>query len=198
LPSFAGIDNFLKYHGDIMSILRPLTEGEIRLARSVFGDAIDYAKVHISDGRYSSLQSEDSAMMGLDGNIYMNKAYTSDYSIAGAIWQGYFIHEMTHVWQYQNKVLHPLKEAVSLMLKHKFNYRAAYGFRLEEGKDLTQYGMEQQAAIVAEYFMTQRAHWTFYGPDCENRCTPAEKKDLFEKVLDKFLKNPAYARKPAF
>ncbi len=162
-----------------MSISRQLTAGEIKLAEQVFGDSIDYAAVKIHDRAFIFFQPKNSGMTPRD-EIYMRGCYSEDYSKGNV---GFFIHEMTHVWQFQNKILHPVAAVVGLQLKHKFNYDAAYEFQLEKGRDLTSYGMEQQAAIIQQYFV-----WKHEGADVK----------LHEDVLKNFLKDPAYARQKKF
>ena len=178
-------------------INRPLTDGEITLARTVFRDAIDYAAVTVSDSQYIFFQPEGVAMTP-DGNLFMYGCYHADYSQADSGSRGLFIHEMTHVWQFQNKVLRPVAECVNLAMKHEFNYVAAYNFLLDENKDLTRYGMEQQASIVAEYFLVKHEGLASYARDCANKCSDDEKIRLYEKVLEKFLKDPSYAKQSDF
>ena len=179
-------------------IKRPLTDGEIKLARSVFGDAIDYAAVTISDGKYMPFQPKGTAMAP-NGHLYMYGCYSPDYSAEKSLSRSHFIHEMTHVWQYQIKILNPIVEAAALSLKHKFNYfTAAYAYHLDENMDLMDYGMEQQASIVQEYFMTRREGHTSHTRHCKNTCHDDEKCRLYEKVLEKFLKDPSYTRRSQF
>jgi len=165
-----------------MSNSRSLTTGEIALARQVFGNAINYDAVKIHDGSYMPFQPSQSGMTP-NNDIYMRDCFQPDYSQGNVDDQAFLIHEMTHVWQYQNKILNPVVEAVKLNLKFKFNYSAAYAFQLDEKKELTNYNMEQQASIVAEYFQRKA-----YGADVA----------LHEKVLQKFLNNPSYAHRDNF
>src|SRR4051812_4376502 len=108
---------------------RPLTDGETILARDVFGDSIDYAAVTVTDNKYIFFQPEGCAMTP-NGNLYMYGCYSDDYAGGNSFDRGFFIHEMTHVWQFQNKVLNPVAEVMGLQMKHKFNYAAAYAFHL--------------------------------------------------------------------
>lgn len=179
--------------------LRPLTKGEIALARTVFGDSIDYAAVYVSDQKFGGMDFlPEGTAMAPNGNLFMPGCYHDDYAQESVLRQSLFIHEMTHVWQYQNKVLAPIIEAAKLNVKHKFNYMAAYNYTLDEKKDLLDYNMEQQASIVQDYFVLKNSgQYSFWG-NCENSCGDAEKKRLFEKVLEKFLAAPGYARRAAF
>ncbi len=178
-------------------VSRPLTKGEAALAKTVFGDSIDYGAVTISDGKFAGFHPEGTAMAP-NGNLYMYGCYADDYSHLTTRGQSLFIHEMTHVWQYQNKILAPIAEAVKLNLKHKFNYRAAYDYTLEPGKDLTDYNMEQQASIVQDHFALKHKAGSEYWSNCLNPEYGQQRMDLYEQVLDKFLKDPAYAKQAQF
>ena len=50
---------------------RPLTTGEVELARSVFGDAIDYERVRMVKGKWWPLHPRNAAMAPM-GNIYFH------------------------------------------------------------------------------------------------------------------------------
>lgn len=172
---------------------RPLTDGEIKLAKSVFGDAINYKKVTITDGHWPVVQKKDFAW-SMGNTLSMYKYYVPDFSQASHQRRGLFIHEMAHIWQWQNKSLKPVFATMKQRLKQKFNYKA-YPFVLDAKKDLTSYGVEQQAAMIQEYYLNKRAGLPSYTRHCENTCSDTERHDLYEKVLGKFLKNPSYTKR---
>jgi len=61
----------------------------------------------------------------------------------------YFAHEMTHVWQWQNRELtgyHPLRAAAEQRVSDD-----PYLFDPDEERTLLDYGYEQQASLVSEY-----------------------------------------------
>jgi hypothetical protein len=178
---------------------RPLTKGEIALARTVFGTSVDYDTVTISDQKFMGLDFlPKGTAMAPNGNIFMPGCYREDFSTEETLMKSVFIHEMTHVWQYQNKILNPIASAAQLAVKHKFNYQAAYDYRLDGKKDLLDYNMEQQAAIVQDYFaMKQDGSYAYWGC-CQNDGDDTEKRQLFEKVLEKFTADPGYAKSDAF
>lgn len=183
-----------------MTIVRALTDGEIKLCRTLFGDALDYSAVKISDGRFTPFQPEGCGMAP-GGRLFMYGCYFADYSREDPWTRALFIHEMTHVWQFQNKILNTLVATAELLLKYKFNQAAyfaeAYPYHLDEKKDLLDYNMEQQASIVQGYFMLKREKKDS-SHHCQNTCSDDEKIKLYEKVLEKFLKNPAYAKQDKF
>jgi hypothetical protein len=128
---------------------RPLTPGEITLARSVFGDAIDYSRVKMVRRKWWPFQPPSFAMAPT-GNIHFHPhgdLWSDDFAAEPLHRQGMFIHEMTHVWQAQTRGRFYLP-----LMRHPF---CRYAYVLEEGKPLTRYGLEQQAEIVRHIFLSQ-------------------------------------------
>jgi hypothetical protein len=175
---------------------RPLTPGEIDLARTVFGGSIDYARVRLHDKRILpfGLQKKHQAVAKGDNISFPRSAYAPDFSAEkDAVKQSVFIHELVHVWQHQNHVLSTPREALKETLKHKFNYSKAYPYRLDAHADLTGYGFEQQAAMIQDYFLLTRGESkSFKGRRLD--APGPELKQQYEYVLARFLKDPAYAR----
>lgn len=131
-----------------MTDRRPLTPGEIALARSVFGDAIDYAAAGIANRKWIFFQPRNVTMAPL-GCIHFHPrsgSYRDDFAAASLALQGHFIHEMTHVWQHQQGLFLPLR-------RHPF---CRYGYALRPGWTLDRYGIEQQAEIVRHVFLLGR------------------------------------------
>ena len=126
---------------------RFLTPGEIGLARSVFGDAIDYRQVRLVEGKWWPLQPRRSAMAPM-GNIHFHPdggGWSDDFAAEPLHRQGFFIHELTHVWQAQAKGRFYLP-----LMRHPFCH---YRYRLVPGRRFERYGLEQQAEIVRHRFL---------------------------------------------
>lgn len=124
---------------------RPLTSGEIALARTVYGDAIDYAPVRLCNRKWAFFQPRG-VVMAPRGNIHFHPhgdLWREDFSGASLGDQGLFIHEMCHVWQHQRGIFLPLK-------RHPF---CRYGYSFVPGRPLLRYGIEQQAEIVRHAFL---------------------------------------------
>src|SRR5438270_13715951 len=126
---------------------RGLTSGEIALARSVFREAIDYSKVRLVKGKWWPFHPRRAAMAPM-GNIYFHPVdggWSDDFSNEPLGRQGFFIHEMTHVWQAQKcgRFYLPL-------MRHPF---CRYSYELKPGKPFNRYGLEQQAEMVAHVFL---------------------------------------------
>lgn len=135
---------------------RPLTFGEIVLARSVYGNSIFYDQVKIHCDSYFpfGLQNENYAMAP-NGELWFRKElYVKDFSTASLELQHTFIHEMGHVWQHQR--------GMWVRLRGLFSGVADYTYRLDGKKKLKEYNMEQQASIIADYWFLTKVgyyHW---------------------------------------
>ena len=125
---------------------RALTAGEIALARTVFGDAIDYSRVTIRRRKWFPFQPRR-VTMAPRGHLHFHPSsenYCDDFSTVGIIRQGLLIHELTHVWQTQTK-------GEWYLVTHRMPW-ARYDYSLKPGWSLDRYGIEQQAEIVKHAF----------------------------------------------
>jgi type VI secretion system secreted protein VgrG len=88
-----------------MNSRRGLAEGEVALARQVFGDRIDYAIVRIRHGAgfnplaRLAFRNKRVEAIALIRTIFFKKGPVDDFSKGDDA--GLFLHEMTHIWQYQ-------------------------------------------------------------------------------------------------
>lgn len=126
-------------------VSRPLTEGETRLAASVFGDAVDYAQARVANRKWAFFQPANTTMAPR-GTIHFHPKsglYTEDFSTAPIGVQGLFVHEMTHIWQHQKGIFLPLR-------RHPF---CRYDYAIKPGQKFAKYGLEQQAEIVRHAFL---------------------------------------------
>lgn len=129
---------------------RSLTPGEVELVRSVFGDAIDCSAVRLIEGKWWPFHPRRSAMAPT-GDIWFHPdggGWSDDFVKEPLHAQGYFIHEMTHVWQAQKggRFFLPL-------MRHPF---CRYRYTLVPGRRFGRYGLEQQAEIVRHRFLADR------------------------------------------
>jgi hypothetical protein len=128
---------------------RPLTFGEIELARSIFGDAIDYSRVKMVHRKWWPFQPRSVAMAPM-GNIHFHPhsfLWSEDFSREPLHRQGLFMHELTHVWQAQKRGRFYLP-----LMRHPF---CRYSYEVEPGRAFEGYGLEQQAEIVRHLFLAQ-------------------------------------------
>ena len=129
-------------------VSRALTPGEIALARSMFGDAIDYAPVRLVKGKWWPFQPQQRRRWRRPAtsiSIPTAALWSEDFAKEPLGRQGLFIHEMTHVWQAQTtRPLLPAADAPPF---------CRYAYELEPGKPFDRYGLEQQAEIVRHRFL---------------------------------------------
>ncbi|MDN5780752.1 MAG: PAAR domain-containing protein [Luteimonas sp.] len=163
---------------------RGLTAGEIAMAKLVFGDSVDYARVKVHNGEYLwfGMQPDDTAMTP-NGEMYFNsKHFKEDYSNSADLdAQQWFMHEMTHVWQHQ--LGYPVKWRGALRIG------ISYTYTLSAERRFCDYNMEAQGNILGDYFvvkyrnrqsaMYEDKYW--YEPGVLT---------LLEVVLSDFLEDP--------
>jgi len=100
---------------------RPLTQGEIAIAYSVFGDTLDTSNIRIKTAWWVLKNYAVSP----NGNIYFNKHnWIDDFSEKSLGMRGWLIHELTHVWQIQR--------GIKVFRKALFNRK--YDYVLTAGK----------------------------------------------------------------
>ncbi|WP_333668599.1 hypothetical protein [Acinetobacter guillouiae] len=132
---------------------RGLTDGEVEIAKKVFHDLINYNEVKIFNIPYLPWQPKD-ILMAPNGRLFVSQqVFAEDYSKCSIVMQGVFIHELTHILQYQkhtNVVVRGfvLQSAYYLSFK-KYN---PYKYKLIEGKLFEQYNIEQQGDIARDIF----------------------------------------------
>jgi hypothetical protein len=128
---------------------RSLTQMERNEALSVFGDSINYSKVLIDE--YSLI-----AWLGSKINRCLGMGVTTFHTInfnpkiraaAGNSDMKWLIHELTHIAQ--------MEQAGSQYLVEAFHAQATegYGYTPGEKPHLRDYNREQQASIVADYYV---------------------------------------------
>jgi hypothetical protein len=137
---------------------RSLTQGEINLVTLMFGSKVNYSTVKIYHHTYLPFMPDKDSLMTPNGNIYASKnstMYSSDYSTvsppayAGSplIYpQAVFIHEMTHVWQYQHGMWVKTRR-----VSGSWNYN--YDFATFGTKDFKSYEIEEEAQIVEDFYL---------------------------------------------
>ncbi|MGN8278697.1 DUF2345 domain-containing protein, partial [Pseudomonas sp. SMN5] len=166
---------------------RGLTTGEVAMARSVFKDAVNYSKVKVHHGGWWLFFGFQNTAVTPNGEMYYPESteyYRDDFSnTANDQDKALFMHEMTHVWQYQ--MGYPVKKNG---LTVSSRGAEAYEYKLSSEGRFSEYNMEQQGEIVSDYYMIcvvgdSRSVWN------GNNATQSPK--LLASTLADFLKNPA-------
>jgi len=140
---------------------RKLTVGEIALARAAFGKKIDYRRVKLSDG--PGLQplahaafAKGNPAITVGSTVYFKHDYCPDFSAPGKNRKS-FVHEMTHVWQYQ------VLGMPAFFARYGAEFARVAGkandmYKYRQGIDsFGQAMLEAQAEMVADY---DEAVWT--------------------------------------
>ncbi|ATM87397.1 MULTISPECIES: type IV secretion protein Rhs [Yersinia] len=160
--------------------LRLLTLGETELAKSVFGSTIQYNTVWIHKESYLpfNLQDEHTAMTP-NGEIYFRNEYRDDFSQTTDNLQHLFIHEMSHVWQ--------RAKGMNVIARGLVSWLVSYRYKLD-GRLLSEYPMEQQAQIIADYFTLQARDYSTWRRLRRNNIITLDG-DISEVVIRKSYRN---------
>lgn len=128
---------------------RPLTPGERNMSEGLFGSALDMDQVRIHHARWWPFQPRR-VVMAPDGHIWFapdGGLWRADFGLAEMSLGPLFVHELTHCWQHQRGLNLPLR-------RHPF---CRYDYRIEPGRPLIRYGIEQQAMLVEHAFIARQA-----------------------------------------
>ncbi|AIO65501.1 type VI secretion system Vgr family protein [Burkholderia oklahomensis] len=166
---------------------RALTEGEIEMAKTVFQDSIDYGAVRVHKGSYFwfNLQSKHTAVTPNDNMYFREEDFEEDFSVVGKEYpkRGWFMHEMTHVWQHQRGYA-VRWHALSVTIRGD----SAYRYEIEPGQVFSDFNMEQQGNLIADYFalivIDDRSEVIHAHPGSKNQ---------LRQVLAPFLQDPKNA-----
>ncbi len=123
---------------------RYLSEREIGLARSIYGNSIDYSKVKIDERAYL-------------GPKQYHLCYVSFNTINawGRMSDELFIHELIHVWQYQHFGAVYIPRALwAQRTQEGYNYGGLSGLKKAQqaNKMIWDFNYEQQGDIVSDYY----------------------------------------------
>lgn len=133
---------------------RYLTENEKQMARLVFADSLDMSDIQLKTAWWVLKNYAVSP----NGCIYFHPDdWVADFTQESLEKQAWLIHELTHVWQIQ--------QGIHVVVKAVFNRKYRYQF----GKLFLQYGVEQQARMVEDYYKA-----LMQGRDCRpfQACIP--------------------------
>lgn len=125
--------------------LRALTKGEIALGRTVFADEIEWPRVRVLQAPKLGF----GAMVPLGRTIVFSKwRALRDFADASLQEQGWFVHELMHVWQAQRGIV-----LAASKLKAIGNH--AYAYKPAAGAKLKAYNIERQAEIARHLFLAR-------------------------------------------
>jgi hypothetical protein len=131
-------------------IPRPLTTGEKALLLPLFGNTIDYANQSVgrNDGKWGG---KDNSITPSHFPKMALSLWSWDYSLAPAAEAAVFVHEMVHVWQWGHGSA-TIRNFLKLVAETDGEYEKAYKYDLATSNKLTDFNMEQQAAIIQDHY----------------------------------------------
>jgi len=139
---------------------RVLTDGERSMLYDIFGDDLDPYAVRIVKGKFMPIQYSNVAMTPKGTIFFAEDVYLDDFSVASRDDKHFFVHEMTHVWQFQ-KGNNVFGKGALLACRSFFGTESvttinpyAYDIRKTPTiyRQLSDYNLEAQAEIVADYY----------------------------------------------
>jgi hypothetical protein len=134
---------------------RPLKNWERHLAYEIFGNALNYKRVRLDEWAFL-------------GPPQLRICYVSGYVINswGKMSNTTLIHELVHIWQYQNIGLIYIPRALNAQhSKEGDNYGGLERLKQykKEGKTIFSFNLEQQAEIISDYYNLKNGYPLQYG-----------------------------------
>lgn len=166
----------LGYAGFIKTVYsggEKLTAGERQAVEQIFGDQVDATKIrkHFKDASHWThfMKGKQGTVMPFTHQVdfFGDNIRSADYSREDAYKYGFFLHEMTHIWQGTN-IKYPLK-----------NF-GQYEYTLAKDPKFSDFGLEQQGEIIEAYAKT------WHHPE-GRKAAKTDADELLKKVVeDKF------------
>jgi hypothetical protein len=125
---------------------RALSSGEIALGQSVFGDAIDWTRVRVL--QLPPLPGLAAVVPHERTIVFSRWRAARDFAAAPKAEQGWFVHELAHVWQARRGVVLAFAKLGALGA-------GAYRYDAAPGAALADYNIEQQAEIARHVFLAR-------------------------------------------
>lgn len=147
---------------------RNLTSGEIRGLKRIFDYSLNYHDIKVHKGKFFRYQNDGIAMTPMGDAYFPDKLYRDDFSdpsVPIGSWH-LFIHEMVHVWQHQRKNGSAMAAGTIIGIQGGYtwdrafpNRPIAYNYKhlLDKRTHLSEFNIEQQADIIADYFVYRSA-----------------------------------------
>ncbi|WP_426101666.1 hypothetical protein [Massilia sp. TSP1-1-2] len=172
---------------------RPLTAGEIAMAKVLFKDSINYKNVTVHNGDFIPFgkQDQDTAITPFGSIYFPKKHFVEDFSVSDDQDRHWLIHELVHVWQFQH--LYPVFH------RGVMHYGLDYKYKLDEKNHLGDYNMEAQGDLLADYWALLDAKVRGIRVTYMAMGIYANDIKIYEAVLRHFLKNrDSWRNWPAF
>src|SRR6266566_4517861 len=131
---------------------RPLTPGEAAAAHRVFGSALNTEGVRISEGGVLTLGSEKGIWHSGTARTLPDRIYFPLDAFQRKDFMSWLIHELTHVWQYQQGAEIPGMIFEGVVGNYDYGKEAGLRKAWENGQAFDEFTTEQQGDILSHYY----------------------------------------------
>jgi hypothetical protein len=140
----------------------PLLPEEKDLLQEFFLGGLDLSRLTLYEGGFYSIGST----RAIGNAIYFQKKTDFESMRGSSFGRSLLIHEATHVWQYQHvgsryafgSLWNQLSSTITTGSR-----RGAYYYQLSPQKPLAQYGYEQQAQLLQDYYLRKWHEEEYYS-----------------------------------
>lgn len=141
---------------------RALTNNEIAMLRTVYGDSIDYAKITID----TRILPGDAAVTTFNTISFPSNQYKNDFSITNVLSdKAWLVHEVAHVWQWQMQGTVTILSGIVNWLSNGLSYDSNL-YRYSVNSDFNSMNIEQQASAITDRFLLINGASPLYCTDC--------------------------------
>lgn len=131
---------------------RPLSESELALLSPLYASSVDFKKIRI---KYGGPLTWIFPGVTIGNTISFPKHAYDEQDRKD---QALLVHEVCHVWQYQNFGIRYIPRSLWELLTQ----RDAYVIHYEASKSFRDYDVEEQCEIMAEYFLSGDSKYAPY------------------------------------
>lgn len=134
---------------------RPMHDWEINMAKSIFGETIDYQQVRIDETAWAGPKQYRFCYVSF--NLINSWRPMVNHIL---------IHELMHVWQYQQMgAIYMVRALIAQHTKMGYNYGGIEGVKtkIANGQNLLDFNMEQQADVITDCFLLQQGYAPQWG-----------------------------------
>src|SRR5262249_38594263 len=126
---------------------RRITDGERGLLRSA-EETLPYGSLEVTTN-VGNIGGETNSITPGGIPMFATGIWCADFSAPGE-GKSTFIHEFMHVWQFYHGITK--LSAIWLFARHLGDYERAYPYDLSDSDDVTDFNIEQQAAIIEDFW----------------------------------------------